>query len=510
VPGAAERVWRNDWRRVVPAGLGQLEARLTVTVVIPARDCQFELGLTLAALAEQTYPSELVDVIVVDDASSPPLSLPVIRPRRSRLLRLGEYGAHGSGRARAEGAKAAEGDVLLFLDADMIAEREHVEAHLRWHHVLADAVVLGSKEFVDVSGLDAAGIGTAVRDGSLGELLAGRERSDHGWLDRLIERTHGLVEAGDELFTAVVGATLSVPRGIYHESGGFSSFDRRGIVDTEFGYRAVTAGAIVVPDPEARSVHQGLRSFVTQGEGIKRLRAGLAANYLPTRIFRPPVRGRSWAVPRVAALVPADGLSYEQLAVTVDAIVAGDLDDVAVTVHGRLDEQCVELLCAYYSHDRRVSISPGQGVDTGFPSPYTAIVPAGTVLGTTALTALVRRLDDSRLGLVTTETAAGEVQVWRTAALHRARRDAPAEGDDAVAAVARLFGAERVSRGLIPATEAKPRANRTGMVYDETLAALVDPARPRFRQLRRWMRRGGRGVRRVGSALRSTGPRTRA
>ena len=471
--------------------MGQLEARLSVSVVIPARGGQDRLDLTLASLSEQSYPSHLVDVVVVDDASQPLLALPPIRPRCTRILRLTDVGVHGSGRARAEGARVAGGDVLLFLDADMIAEGRHVEAHLRWHHVLADAVVLGAKEFTDVGGIKASDVRDAVQNGSLGKLLTGRERTDHTWLDRLIMRTDGLVEAGDELFTAVVGATLSIPRALYAECGGFAAFDRRGIVDTEFGYRAVTAGATVVPEPEARSIHQGTRSFVTHGDEIKRLRAGIAANYLPTAIFRPPVGGRIWAVPRVKVLVQSVGSSYEHLLVTVDALLAADLDDLAVTIHGDLDSRTVQLLEDYYGSDPRVDLAEGGNVSTGFPSPYTVIVPVGAVLGVRVIRTLVDRLDRQRIGLIRMSTPAGELRLWRTAALHRARRHA-ATGDDSelIRTVAFLFGVAMVRPGSAAVTFAEPQTNRTGMVYDATLASVVEPARVRLPLVRQWVRRG--------------------
>jgi len=51
-----------------------------VCVVLPARDNQTELERTLAALAHQTYPAELLEVVVVDDSSQPPLTLPALAP----------------------------------------------------------------------------------------------------------------------------------------------------------------------------------------------------------------------------------------------------------------------------------------------------------------------------------------------------------------------------------------------------------------------------------------------
>ncbi len=512
VPPSVEYVPRNEWTRVVPAKIGELAANVRVSVVVPARDCQAELDRTLAALSEQSYPGYLLDVILVDDASHPPLRLPELRPESTELLRLGDAGVHGSGRARAAGAVLAEGEVLLFLDADMIADRHHVEAHLRWHHVLADAVVLGAKEFVDVDGIDPLQVRDAVRKGSLEELLSGREHVNHTWLDRYINKTGGLTRAGGDLFTAVVGASVSVPRRLYHECGGFGAFDRRGIVDTEFGYRAVTAGAVVVPEPQARSVHQGVRAFAARGEEIKRLRAGLAANQLPHRIFRPPVRGRVWAVPAIRVLVDADGSSYERLVVTVDSLLAQDLYDLAVTLHGDIEPETEQLLADYFGHDPRVLLAGGALVDTGFPSPYTAFMPAGVVLGRGAIGAVVDRLERDRLGLIRAPIPAGELRLWRTAALHRARRAAASDRDPAMAAE-QLFDDAVLPTGSVEATPAQPRVNRTGMVYDATLTPRVEQAgaiylrgvsraraaaRARLRKVRRYIRAGKRYALRLG------------
>ncbi|MEU8267719.1 glycosyltransferase, partial [Sphaerisporangium sp. NPDC049002] len=70
----------NDYSTLVPPPLGEWTPGLPVSVVIPAHGGQRRLDLTLAALAAQTYPSGLMEVVVVDDGSEPPLRLPEIRP----------------------------------------------------------------------------------------------------------------------------------------------------------------------------------------------------------------------------------------------------------------------------------------------------------------------------------------------------------------------------------------------------------------------------------------------
>lgn len=95
------RVIRNDWSPVTVPDLDGWQPTMTVSVVIPAFQCQPTLDLTLASLSRQTYPADLLEVIVVDDGSEPPLTLPPIRPERTKLVRLDDADKFGWGRANA-------------------------------------------------------------------------------------------------------------------------------------------------------------------------------------------------------------------------------------------------------------------------------------------------------------------------------------------------------------------------------------------------------------------------
>ena len=147
-------VRHNDWGSLAPPTLGGWEPTLSVTVVVPTFNYQRTLPYVLAALAGQSYPSHLLEVLVVDDQSSPPQELPEVRPDNTRLIRVEE----GWGRANAchLGALAADGDVLHWYDADMLAHREEVEAHARWHH-LVDYAGPGRAQALRRPGLPAGG-----------------------------------------------------------------------------------------------------------------------------------------------------------------------------------------------------------------------------------------------------------------------------------------------------------------------------------------------------------------
>jgi glycosyltransferase involved in cell wall biosynthesis len=91
----------------------------TFSVIIPTRDRPQQLAVCLESLAEQNYPRERFEVIVVDDASE--LSLdPVVAVFRERLTLtlLKQSRSAGPSVARNQGAACATGEYLAFTDDD--------------------------------------------------------------------------------------------------------------------------------------------------------------------------------------------------------------------------------------------------------------------------------------------------------------------------------------------------------------------------------------------------------
>jgi len=119
---------------------------MPVSVIIPY--CQMfaeKLARTMAALERQTYPRDLFEVLIVDDGSPEPLAQPRSTPLNVTVVRQEDRG-FGAARARNTGVRAATHDVLMFLDADMLPEKDWLAAHARWHH----AVPVGSWVHVPV------------------------------------------------------------------------------------------------------------------------------------------------------------------------------------------------------------------------------------------------------------------------------------------------------------------------------------------------------------------------
>jgi glycosyltransferase involved in cell wall biosynthesis len=459
------RVVRNDWSGLLVPELGAWRPTLPVSVVIPGYDCQRSLDLTLAALSRQTYPASLLEVIVVDDGSRPPLVLPEIRPENCRLVWAPDH-AKGWGIANAchVGVLQSSGTVIQRLDADMVAFPDHIEAHARWHHEVPYAVTLGAKRFVDVRS-ETPGWPSperVARVGSLDELFELADSEPHDYLEKIIRRADQL-RAVDHLgFMVHVGATVALRRELYDAAGGYHARLRRGS-DTEFGYRLAQAGAVFVPEPAARSWHLGPSNMMRDTERLQRYSRPFLADLMPHPRWLRKTGGSAWSVPLVEAVVDVRGRSLEPVRAVVDAILRGDETDLRVSLVGdwdALDDARMPVLAdphldlrlieATYRSDPRVRLV-GSTPATGFPAPYLVTVPATAGLARSAIRRMIDEADRHQAGVVRVPVPGpdgGSVELWRTAALGRAswvrRADEPLL--DAVTAVsdARTLSAAEV------------------------------------------------------------------
>lgn len=470
------RVVRNDWSTIAVPQLGRWRPELTVSVVIPAYQCQDSLDLTLAALAGQTYPAELLEVVVVDDNSDPPLRLPPVRPARCRIVRP----PSGWGRANAlhYGAEQATGQILHWLDADMVVYPEHVEAQARWHHRLPYAVTLGWKRFVDV----APGhprwptpeqVLAAARTAGTAALFAGLPSTGHDYVERRIARTRQLRDADETGFLAHVGATAALRRELYQATGGLDTTLRLG-EDTEFGYRLAQAGAVFVPEPQARSWHLGPTHMMRHQARLQRYNQPFLADRMPQPRWLRQAGGSGWAVPLVTAVVEVAGQPLEWVRTVVDTLLAGEEPDLRVVLVGPwpsdserqapLADPALELrlIAATYRGDPRVNLAD-RPPKTVYPSPFRLELPPGYGLARPGVRRLVEYADRHRLGLL----QVSGVRLWRTAAVHRAWWVAGTEAPLAES-VAEVWGAGELPAhtiGVVDVTTRAPAELRDGRVF---------------------------------------------
>jgi GT2 family glycosyltransferase len=220
----------------------------TVSVVIPTFHRPDALQKTLAALMDIDYPSDLYEVIVVDDGADDQAREVVEEfGRETPNVRYLRQDHAGVASARNRGAEAAKGDLLVFLDDDMVVRPDHIRRHVENQARFGDAMVNGHWEFAP-------------------NLLADLERSPFGrfrieiedWVQDGIEKEP---ISGDLLRPAgVTACNLGVRAHTFARLGGFDeSFPYAGCEDQDLSLRAREAGMPFIYDRSIDLLHQDRR-----------------------------------------------------------------------------------------------------------------------------------------------------------------------------------------------------------------------------------------------------------
>jgi GT2 family glycosyltransferase len=104
-----------------------------------------ELALrTAASLLKQDYSADQTEIVIVIDGSTDGTAEALRRLQGSERLRLVEQENRGLAGARNSGMRAASGELLIFLDDDMLCTPGLVSAHAEAHTQRKDFVGLGA------------------------------------------------------------------------------------------------------------------------------------------------------------------------------------------------------------------------------------------------------------------------------------------------------------------------------------------------------------------------------
>lgn len=476
----------NDYRPLLEAATDS--PRLSVSVIIPAHGQQERLDVVLAALAAQTYPDELLEVVVVDDGSQPALQLPEIRPPHCRIIEP-LPGGWSSAHATNSGVAAAEGEVVLRLDSDMLAWHNHVASQMRFHHQIDYALVLGHKRFVDYAPgqLEPAKVHDTVAAGAASSMF---QESDPHWIEAIIDRTAGLAEENHRAFRVTTGATWSMHRDLFKSAGGFDASMVLGS-DTEFGHRGAQAGAVFIPDQQSSAWHLGRTQINGRRDDAKRYRRPFIANRVPELDPKRPRATRSWVTPLVDVFLPvADFVDTERC---VNALLAGSTPDIRVNLLATswpdpasssrhpLDDPHVDqqLLRELYRGEARVRLVSAHEEDAAVP--YRLYISPGHAPSKHCVRDLVGELNRRQLGCARIAAGDNEWRLERASALSRARHLA-APGEDLDAVIEAVWGVGDVElSGPCRSSRPDPAPRRRG---------LVPAGRAAKRRMGRLLRRG--------------------
>ncbi len=242
----------------------------------------------------EAFPAE---IIVVNDGSCPEVSRVVSQVQaehRDIALRLLDQEQAGRSRTRNRGAQQAQGELLLFLDGDVLLQPGALAAHLRCHDQWTEALVRGRilrlpylaafEDPVEGTLTSRAKQSLGMREGAASPALSRRrlavdkqgrplpgmlkearlsafEEDIHRWLGTRFEK-------GPHRWIGCTGANLSISRERFHRLGGFDPAMgvRWGAEDMEFGYRAEKSGMQVVHAYDAVVCHMDHDSSGRDGD----------------------------------------------------------------------------------------------------------------------------------------------------------------------------------------------------------------------------------------------------
>jgi glycosyltransferase involved in cell wall biosynthesis len=218
-----------------------------VSVVIPTLNRARVLAQTIDRLEAQTIPQDLYEIVVVDNSSTD--DTPNVLTEKARLysnLRSLIQAKPGAAPTRNAGLRQATGDIVLFIDNDILAEPDLIEKHLEYHSIHANASVIGS-------------------------VVTPWDHRTDPFLRYLHHRriyNPYTITSGPIDFSYYHTGNVSTPRATLLESGGFNEdFFIYGMEDIELGYRLQKLGSQMVYGDRARATHY---YFPTYDEFIQR------------------------------------------------------------------------------------------------------------------------------------------------------------------------------------------------------------------------------------------------
>jgi glycosyltransferase involved in cell wall biosynthesis len=238
-----------------------------VSVVIPTRGRLTLLLRLLDALATQDHPRSLLQVIVVADGDA--ATAEALRGRPG--LQVIEQAQAGPAAARNRGIEQARGEIVLFLDDDVIPAPWCVRRHAEAHAGRSDVVVIGPL--------------LPPRDGRW-------ESPWIRWEARTLERQYSDMDAGRWSATSRQFYTGNASVGRTHllRVGGFNVALRRA-EDVELGHRLRDLGVVFEFHREATAHHEPTRSYRAWTTAAREY--GRVDAIMGTRLGRPEVLG--WA-----------------------------------------------------------------------------------------------------------------------------------------------------------------------------------------------------------------------
>jgi cellulose synthase/poly-beta-1,6-N-acetylglucosamine synthase-like glycosyltransferase len=202
------------------------DSDLKISVIIPAHNSENVLGECLEGLKSSTYPTH--EIIVVNDGSTDDTSKIAEKLGVNAITLIGH---HDANHCRNMGAEVASGDILLFLDSDVIAK--------------PDTLKNVAEAFRDKS-----------IDGIVGLYSARHRHTNVASQYKNLWIRYSYLKS-DPRIDWIFGAIAAIRKDVFHNVGGFDSrlSAKHGIDDLELGKRMTRSEYKILLNKEVEVEH---------------------------------------------------------------------------------------------------------------------------------------------------------------------------------------------------------------------------------------------------------------
>lgn len=333
----------NDFSKILDQeqeGMNDWSPNLPISIVIPVYNRTEILSKTLAMITHQSYPLDLIEVVIADDGSQEDI-LAVVDLFRDRLtityVNQEDQGFRAAA-ARNMGIRSSSHEHVILLDADVAPVPTLVEVYARYFAVSSRSLFCGHRRYIDANKIEVSEVVDSP-DSMLGlpDIVSQNEvfKKDGHVLDWRM----GMYRQSDNLrfekypFRAVCSGNLGFHISVFERSGGFDEeFRAWGKEDTEWGFRVWNRGEYIIPLYEACGLHQepeGGRNETDRELGLEEVMP-IFIDRVPV-MYRKPEHGVEHSVPLVSIYIPAYN-AEESIVESVNSALEQTIEDLEVCI----------------------------------------------------------------------------------------------------------------------------------------------------------------------------------
>ncbi len=251
--------------------LGKVRISITSSIIIPTYNSKGTLITTLLSLNNQALTKkefDLMEVIIVDDGSTDNTNLEVNKLKFKFELKYIKQNHIGRANARNIGVAVAKGDVIIFLDSDIIIDKNFVREHVMRHETIEKAVFISFKENINLKKKDINFLLEGKVEPNIENDFRFHKKVDKKWLRihrhvraiecrdvKILEETNNFKTFGGnrvcgvwDLSSMVITCAISMKRAEFLDCGGFNlQFKGWGMEDTFLGTCLIARGNFIIP-----------------------------------------------------------------------------------------------------------------------------------------------------------------------------------------------------------------------------------------------------------------------